>query len=200
MHNETLGNGSTDDGSTDNGDITVLLQKVGAGDPLALEDLAALVQREMRQIAARLLRNERDGHTLQPTALANEAFVRLLAAKKIELRNSGHLFATVTLVMRHILIDYARKRRGAVYTELEEGWEDRPVDYNTLLMVDEQLAFLAEKEPRAARIFEMRWFGGIPLDDIAKALDITVKTVHRDFLMAQTFLTHRLRAQPRKRE
>jgi RNA polymerase sigma factor (TIGR02999 family) len=182
----------------DKGDITELLHKVGGGDDIALEELASLVYRETRQIAARLLRGERDGHTLQPTALANEAFGRLLAAKKIDLRNSGHLFATVTLVMRHILVDYARKRRGTVYTELEEGWEDRAVDYNTILIVDEQLALLAEKEPRAARVFEMRWFGGVPVDEIAKILNVTDKTVQRDFLMAQTFLTHRLRARARR--
>lgn len=178
------------------GEITRLLHRVGKGDEVALNELAVLVYWNVRQLARAKLSHEKRGHLLQPTALANEALLRLLKMDRIQLVNRNHLYATVATVMRNVLVDYARKNHGVTKEALRESMVGDAVDAHTLLVIHESLDQLEAEDAHAARIFELRWFAGMPVQEIADELGVSTKTVQRKFIFARSWLSHRLRAAP----
>jgi len=174
--------------------ITHLLKEWGEGDQQALDELTPLVYEELRQQAARYLRKERPNHSLQATALINEAFLRLIDVKDVQWQNRAHFFAIAANLMRRILVDHARRRdaekRGGsqVCLTLDEGlaWANEPdVD---LLAIDEALDRLALIDEQQARIVELRFFSGLTVDETATALSISPKTVKRDWSVARAWL------------
>jgi RNA polymerase sigma factor (TIGR02999 family) len=165
--------------------------------------LFTAVYPQLRRIAARFLRNERDGHTLEPSALVNELFLRMLGSQQIDFRDRAHFFAIAAQTMRRILVDHARARvaekRGGPQQRLSlsavERWN--PVCCNEdLLLLDRTLAKLEKSDPRAARVVELRFFGGLQEDEVAEVLQVSVITVKRDWKVAKAWLASRL--QPRR--
>ena len=174
--------------------ITHLLKEWGEGDQQALDELTPLVYEELRQQAARYLRKERPNHSLQATALINEAFLRLIDVKDVQWQNRAHFFAIAANLMRRVLVDHARRRdaekRGGsqVCLTLDEGlaWANEPdVD---LLAIDEALDRLALIDEQQARIVELRFFSGLTVEETATALGISPKTVKRDWSVARAWL------------
>jgi RNA polymerase sigma factor (TIGR02999 family) len=175
-------------------DLTALLLEWQQGDRGALDKLTPLVYDELRRIAHRYMRRERAGHTLETTALVNEAYVRLLGERKIEWQNRAHFFAVMAQVMRHILIDHARRRRyvkrgGATQqVSLEDATvmsEERAAE---LIALDEALDHLAQLDPRKSRVVELRYFGGLSLEETAEVLEVSLMTVRRDWRAAKAWL------------
>ena len=174
--------------------ITHLLKEWSEGDQEALDELTPLVYEELRQQAARYLRKERPNHSLQATALINEAFLRLIDVKDVQWQNRAHFFAIAANLMRRILVDHARRRdaekRGGsqVCLTLDEGlaWANEPdVD---LLAIDEALDRLAIIDEQQARIVELRFFSGLTVEETATALGVSPKTVKRDWSVARAWL------------
>ncbi len=174
--------------------LTGLLQAWSSGDANALERIVAQVYPELHAIARRFLSRERPGHTLQATALVNEAYLRLMDLNKIDWRDRVHFFAVGARVMRHILVDYARSKGNA-----KHGGGVRHLDLNEALLVsnntdpalvrmDDALNELAQFDPRKAQIVEMRYFGGLNANDIATVLGVSPKTVNRDWSLAKAWL------------
>ena len=187
-------------------ELTGLLKDWKQGDPTALERLMPLIYDELRRIAHRYAQRERNGHTLQTTALVNEAYLRLAGAKKPDWQNRAHFFAATAQVMRHILIDHARRRHflkhggAAQQVSLEEVCllaDERAAELVTL---DEALKDLARLDPRKTRVVELRYFGGLSLAETADALEISIMTVRRDWRAAKAWLFRRItdkdRAEP----
>jgi RNA polymerase sigma factor (TIGR02999 family) len=174
--------------------ITHLLKEWSEGDQQALDELTPLVYEELRQQAARYLRKERPNHSLQATALINEAFLRLIDVKDVQWQNRAHFFAIAANLMRRILVDHARRRdaekRGGsqVCLTLDEelAWANEPdVD---LLAIDEALDRLAIIDEQQARIVELRFFSGLTVEETATALGVSPKTVKRDWSVARAWL------------
>jgi RNA polymerase sigma factor (TIGR02999 family) len=179
--------------------ITLWLTNWQQGDQDASERLFALVYPQLRKIAARFLRNERDHHTLEPNALVNELCVRLLGSDRINFKDRAHFFAIAAQTMRRILVDYARtrvadKRGGNQYRvslSAVDGWS--PVSYNQdLLDLDQALSRLEKADPRAARVVELRFFGGLQEEEVAEVLKVSPITVKRDWKVARAWLIGRL--------
>jgi RNA polymerase sigma factor (TIGR02999 family) len=175
-------------------DVTGLLLEWRHGDVAAFDKLMPLVYGEMRRIAHRYMQQERDGHTLQTTALINEAYVRLVGQQKMEWRNRAHFFAVTAQVMRHVLIDHARrlhyaKRGGAAQRvtleEAEAMTQERAAE---LVALDEALNELAQLDPRKSRVVELRYFGGLSIEETADVLEISEMTVRRDWRAAKAWL------------
>ena len=180
------------------GEVTRLLQCWSGGDNHALDKLAPLVYRELRRLAARYLRPERRDHTLQPTALVHEAYLRLVDQTHIEPHSRAQFLAIAANLMRQILIDHARrhraaKRGGGNKVSLDEAagavQQQRPVD---LIALNEALEKLAKLDPRQSRIVELRFFGGLTEEEIAEVLDVSPITVRRDWKMARAVLHNQL--------
>lgn len=176
--------------------VTVLLQSWRRGDASALDKVAPIVERELRKLASSYLRHESPGHTLQPTALVNEAFVRLIGqGGRIDWESRSHFMGIAARYMRQILVDYARRhnagKRGAGATVVPLD-DDAPVSTAPrsadLLALDEALEKLAEVDPRKARAMELKYFGGLEMAEIASVLNISVKTVEKDVRMAGAWL------------
>jgi RNA polymerase sigma-70 factor, ECF subfamily len=175
--------------------VTVLLHNWRQGDSSALDKVAEIVERELRRLAASYLRRERPGHTLQPTALVNEAFLRLMGqGDRVDWESRSHFIAIAARHMRQILVDHARRRRagkrgaGATVIPLDNvpaSTDPRSVD---LLALDEALEKLAEADPRKARAMELKFFGGLEMAEIAAVLNLSVKTVEKDVRMAGAWL------------
>jgi RNA polymerase sigma factor (TIGR02999 family) len=180
-------------------DLTGLLLEWRHGDKAALETLTPLVYDELRRIAHRYVRREREGHTLQTTALVNEAFVRLAGADKIAWQNRTHFFAVTAQVMRHILIDHARRRHYTKHggqvrqVALEDAAAMSRQRAAELVMLDEALAELAKLDPRKSRVVELRYFGGLSLEETAEVLEVSPMTVRRDWRAAKAWLYRRMR-------
>jgi RNA polymerase sigma factor (TIGR02999 family) len=181
--------------------ITSWLGDWRQGNDDARDRLFAVVQPQLRQIAARSLHGERRDHTLEPNALVNELCLRLLGGKPLAFKDRAHFFAVAAQGMRHILIDHARARvadkRGGVQQRLTlsavDGWQ--PVTHgDDILALDEALAQLEKADPRAARVVELRFFGGLREEDVAEALGVSVITVKRDWKVARAWLIGRLRS------
>jgi RNA polymerase sigma factor (TIGR02999 family) len=183
-------------------EITGLLQAWSGGDGGALERILALVYPELRRIAQRCLSHERSGHTLQATALVNEAYLRLVDVQNIQWHDRAHFFAVGARVMRRILVDYARSKGYA-----KRGGDALRVDFNEALVVsaemdpalvrmDDALTQLAAFDARKAQIVEMRYFGGLTADDIAAVLGVSVQTVHRDWGLAKSWLAREMSRDP----
>jgi RNA polymerase sigma factor (TIGR02999 family) len=179
-------------------DVTRLLAHVSAGDRQALERLFPLVYRELRRRAAGYLRRERPNHTLQPTALVNDAYMRLLEQQHVRWQNRSHFFAIAAQSMRRILVDHARrhrraKRNGGLNVTLDSA--ELPVAEISidLLALDEALERLASRDVQQARVVEMRFFGGLSVEEIAELLGCSVSTVKREWTMARVWLHQQLR-------
>jgi RNA polymerase sigma factor (TIGR02999 family) len=168
------------------------------GDQAAFEKLVPLVSAELHRLAKRYMSRERPGHTLQTTALINEAYLRLIDGAQVDWQNRTHFFAVSAQVMRRILVDFARshqnlKRGGnARLITLDEAVPVSPeVDAN-LVAIDEALNALAEVDPRQSKVVELRFFGGLSLEETAETLKISVATVRRDWTMARAWLRREL--------
>ena len=174
--------------------ITQLLVAWSDGDRAALDELVPLVHSELRRIARNYMRGERKDHTLQTTALINEAYVRLVDQKHVRWQNRAHFLAIASQLMRRILVDYARRRqyqkRGAgaiqvTLAEVESFSDNRTPD---LVALDEALTSLAEIDPRRSRVVELRFFGGLSIEETAEVLKVSPTTVERDWTVAKAWL------------
>jgi RNA polymerase sigma-70 factor (ECF subfamily) len=179
-------------------DITMLLARWRAS-PEAEEQLVSQIQRELRRLAGSYLRRERPGHTLQPTALVNEAYVRLVGQRRVQWESRAHFYGIAAQMMRRILVDHARKRRA----QKREGFAGEPVSVSGLvdpaavgdidvLALHDALERLAAIEPRQARIVELRYFGGLTVDEVSAALAISSATVKRELSAAKEWLRSRM--------
>jgi RNA polymerase sigma factor (TIGR02999 family) len=179
-------------------DLTGLLIEWGQGDKAALDRLTPLVYDEIRRIAHRYVQREREGQTLQTTALVNEAYLRLAGSAKIAWQNRAHFYAVTAQVMRRILIDHARRRQY-----VKHGGETERVPFEVamsevglmsqpraaeLLALDEALEELATLDSRKSRVVELRYFGGLSLEETAKVLEVSPMTVRRDWRAAKAWL------------
>ena len=181
--------------------ITVWLADWRRGDDHARDRLFALVEPQLRDIASRFLHRERPDHTLEPDALVNELCVRLLGGQQITFQDRAHFFAIAAQTMRRILIDHARSRvagkRGGKQQQLTlsavDGW--RPVAHDEdMLILDDVLTKFAKLDARAARVVELRFFGGLHEEEVAEVLDVSVATVKRDWKVARAWLIGRLQS------
>ena len=181
--------------------ITRWLHEWREGNLEASERLFAVVQPELRQMAASALRRERQHHTLEPNALVNELFVRWLGSPPVPFADRVHFFALAAKTMRRILIDHGRARgaekrggdRDRVTLSAVDGWD--PVErYDDILALDAALSKLERADPRAGRVVELRFFGGLLEEEVAEVLGVSVITVKRDWKVARAWLMHRLHA------
>jgi len=177
--------------------ITQLLAEWRDGDQSALDELYPLVYDELHRLARRYMSRERKGHTLQTTALINEAYVRL-AGQKVDWANRSHFFAISAQIMRRILIDHARRHAyakrggGAQQVSLDEAAAVTPDQSGELIRLDEALKSLAEMDPRRSQVVELRYFGGLNNEEIAGVLNVSENTVTRDWNMARAWLYQQL--------
>ncbi len=170
---------------------TRLLLDVTGGDENAAAKLLPLIYDTLHALAERYMQKERANHTLQPTALVNEACVQLLDRSKLDWKSNTHFFALSARVMRNVLVDHWRKHRTKITLDeaVDDSDSDRQVD---LLALDEALDELAEKDERQARVVEMKYFGGLTEEEIAFALDVSRRTVQREWHAAKAWLGYRL--------
>ena len=175
-------------------DVTRLLSAWGAGNETAGNELMELVYAELRKLAAHYMQVERPDHTLQPTALVHELYLKLFSSGPVEWRDRGHFLAVAARQLRHIVIDYARiqhaQRRGGNQPKLsleDIGEAGVPVD-DRILDIDRALDRLAQLDPRAAKVVELRYFGGLTESEVGAELEISVATVKRDWEFARTWL------------
>ena len=175
-------------------EVTQLLVAWGSGDPHALQELMPLVYRELRRLAHGHLRRERPDHTLQTTALVHEAYLRLVDQQEANWKNRAQFFAVAAQMMRRILVDYARARQyakrggGAQPVELDEAMvvsSDRAAE---VVALDEALLRLAELDSRKSRLVELRFFGGLSIEETAEILGVSPGTVMRDWTLAKAWL------------
>jgi RNA polymerase sigma factor (TIGR02999 family) len=180
-------------------EITRLLQAWGEGEQSALEQLIPLVYEELHRLAHHYMAHERPGHTLQTSALLNEAYLRLLDSPKPSWQNRAHFFAVSAQVMRRILVDWARSRQA-----LKRGGEARPLELEEALVVsdapgadfvalDDALKALAAIDPRKSEVVELRFFGGLSVEETAEVLKVSPETVARDWKFAKSWLRRELR-------
>jgi RNA polymerase sigma-70 factor, ECF subfamily len=179
-------------------DITELLRLWNDGDPEAFERLAPMVYRELHRLAVHYMRSERPGHTLQATGLINEAYVRLIDWRNVRWQNRSHFYAVVAQFMRRILVDYARSRlyakRGgdSHVVPLDEGTVVADNSMMSLLDVDLALQRLASIDPRPAQVVELRYFGGLSVEETAEVLKVSPITVIRSWNFAKAWLLREL--------
>jgi|SRR5215472_8959972 len=175
------------------GAVTLLLAEMKRGNSEALPRLIPLVYHELKRLAAHFLKDEREGHTLQPTALVHEAYLRL-AGQKAAWENRAQFMGVAAQLMRRILVDYARQRvaakrgGGERLLELETCEIGGGVEQQEMLAVDEALERLAALDPQQARVVEMRYFGGMTVEETAEALAIAPRTVKREWATAKAWL------------
>jgi RNA polymerase sigma factor (TIGR02999 family) len=174
--------------------LTQLLMAWSEGDQSALETLTPLVHEELRRLAHHYMKGERPGHTLQTTALVNEAYLKLVDQKQVAFKNRAQFFALAATLMRHILVDHARSRQylkrggGAQRVSLDKALivcGDRDED---LVALDEALVRLAAVDMRKSKVVELRFFGGLSVEETAEALDVSAVTVMREWRMAKAWL------------
>jgi RNA polymerase sigma-70 factor, ECF subfamily len=181
-------------------EITRLLRAWSAGDPEALQHLTPLVYEELRRIARRYMRREGQGNSLQTTALVNEAYLKLVDAQGVGWQGRAHFFAISAQVMRRILVDAARargaeKRGGGVQRlNLDESIDGACVRDEKLVELDEALNTLSQFDPRRAKVVEMRFFGGLSVEETAEVLKISTGSVKRDWKLARAWLLLELSA------
>ena len=187
-------------------EITQLLLAWQAGDQAAFEQLLPLVEHELRQLAKRYMRQEKQGHLLQTTALINEAYLRLVDQKRVHWQNRAHFFGIAATCMRRVLIDYAkaqqRDKRGgdAEHVSLSDA-PPIPVEKSVeLLALDEALNKLAKQDERKSRIVEWRYFSGCTVDEVAEILGVPRTTIEREWSMARAWLQRELDAKPKAAE
>jgi RNA polymerase sigma-70 factor, ECF subfamily len=179
------------------GEVTQLLKAMQAGDSAAAANLLPLVYSELHRLARAAMRRERPDHTLQPTALINEAYLRL-AGQEVEWNNRAHFIGVAAHVMRQVLVDYARahsaeKRAGGLHrVEMDDDLAISPERIDEVVAVDEALTRLAAQNPRQARVVELRYFGGLSVEQIAQLLEIAPRSVKRDWSLARIALAREL--------
>ena len=176
------------------GEITSLLRRLRSGDRAAADRLVERTYPELRRIAEAHFRHERPGHLLQPTALVNEAWQKFVALDAVELSDRAHFLSLCSRLMRQILVDHAR-RRAAHERAVSSMRVDDPDEENTLDL-DLALNKLEEAQPRAARVVELRYFGGMSIEETAETLDVSLATVKRDWLAARAWLYSQLHGDP----
>jgi len=179
--------------------ITQLLVAWNQGDQNALEQLTPLVYRELHRLAQGYLAGERPDHVLQTTALVNEAFVRLIDWQSVEWQDRAHFFGVAATLMRHILVQFAREQQAAkrgggqvIHITLSEAAGVELQQSPDLVALDDALTALEKLNPRHSRIVELRFFGGLSLEEAAEFLHLSVSTVRRDWRMAQAWLHQQL--------
>ena len=186
-------------------EITTLLKAWSGGEAAALDRLTPLIYDELRQLAGRYMRHERAGHTLQTTALANEAYLRLVEVKNVDWQDRRHFLAVSAQIMRRILVDAARTRAS-----VKRGGEMERIDHSTavdfdrlpaagsdraaeLCALDDALNTLSQMDPRRAQVIELRFFGGLSVEQTAEVLSISPQSVMRDWKLARAWLARELR-------
>ena len=179
--------------------VTALLNRMRSGDREAGDRVAGLVYEELHRIASREMRHEREGHTLQTTALVHEAYMRLAGSQSLEIQNRGHFFAVASQQMRRILVDHARstgaqRRWGAAIRvdldKLQVAAAERSID---VILLDESLRELERLEPRAAKVVELRYFGGYTDKEVVEALGVSLATVRREWEFARSWLFDKMK-------
>jgi RNA polymerase sigma-70 factor (ECF subfamily) len=175
------------------GEVTQLLKQLRFGNREAEEKLVSLVYNQLRRLAAARMRRERPDHTLQPTALVHEAYLKLTEQRKVSWVNRAHFYSVAARVMRRILIDHARevkasKRGGGHKVPIEDSLAYSEEKSGELLAIDQALTRLAERDPRQSHVVELRFFGGCSEEEIAGILGISARTVKRDWRMARAWL------------
>lgn len=177
--------------------VTALLIRWKSGDREALRALVPFVYQELRSLAHVMLRAERPGHTLQSTALVHEAYLKLVKQGPPEVQNRAHFFAVAARLMREILVDYARghgaAKRGAAHrVELQDGVELSPTQAVDIVALDDALNQLSHRDAQQSQIVELRFFGGLTLEETAEVLEISTATVKRDWRMAKAWMAREL--------
>ena len=176
------------------GDITALLTQLQAGNRDAESKLVPLVYDELRRLAGRYMRRERFDHTLQPTALVHEAYLRLIGRRNVQWQNRSHFFGVAAQMMRRILVDHARtkkaEKRGGNEPKipLNESFAFTDEKSADLLALDEALTRLSQRDPRQAKVVELRFFAGMSEEETAEVLDVSTRTVKRDWTSARAWL------------
>lgn len=178
--------------------VTRLLRAWSGGDAEALGELMPLVEAELRRLARNYMAGERPGHSLQATALVNEAFLRLIDARQVNWQDRAHFFGIAARLMRRVLVDHARSRRrqkrggGLPAVPLDDRVGVSPGTDVDLLDLDRALEGLASRDERKSRVVEMRFFGGMTVEEIAEALQVSTDTVKRDWRLAKLILLREL--------
>ena len=184
---------------TDSSQINLLLDQYRDGQAEAFGKLMALVYDDLRRLAAWQLQSERADHTLQPTALVHEAYLKLAGQNPVEWHNKAHFFALAAQVMRHILVDHARSRQrdkrggGQASVALDEALNLSQPSEPNLLELDEALSTLAQQDKRKSQIVELRYFGGLSIEETAEVLGTSSTTVRREWTLAKAWLRRELR-------
>ena len=174
--------------------VTELLLAWGSGDRAALDDLVPIIHEELRRLARHQMRGERDNHTLQTTALVNEAFLRLVDLRRIRWQDRAHFLALSARLMRRILVDHARSRSyqkrgaGVANVTLDESLIASPERGIDLVALDDALEDLARVDARKSQVVELRFFGGLSVEETAEALKVSPETVTRDWRLAKVWL------------
>ena len=182
----------------DAGEVTLLLKAMQSGDPTASEKLLPLVYKELHRLATSYMRRERGDHTLQPTALLNETYLRLIG-DTTNFQNRAHFIGFAAHVMRHVLVDHARAHKAAIRggnlqrVEFEEGLAISKERSNEMLALDDALSALEEVNPRQAKVVELRYFAGLSVEEIAAILKIGPRSVEREWASARVWLFERMR-------
>jgi RNA polymerase sigma-70 factor, ECF subfamily len=182
----------------DAGEVTLLLKAMQSGDPTASEKLLPLVYKELHRLAESYMRRERGDHTLQPTALINETYLRLIG-DTTNFQNRAHFIGFAAQVMRHVLVDHARAHNAAMRggnlrrVELEEGVAISKERSGEILALDEALNELEKVSPRQAKVVELRYFAGLSVEEIASMLEIGPRSVEREWASARVWLFERMR-------
>lgn len=183
------------------GQVTELLLRWQTGQDDALGELLPLVYRELKTLARSYLKRERSGHTLQPTALVNEAFLRLVDQRRVTWQSRGHFFAIAAQCMRRVLVDHARRRvaskRGSdpVVVQLDDEMAVTIPSAERLVALDDALRSLEELDSRQSRIVELRYFGGLSLEEVADSVQLSLATVKRELATARMWLQRELKRQ-----
>jgi RNA polymerase sigma-70 factor (ECF subfamily) len=179
-------------------EVTLLLAAWAKGSQQALDELTPLVCKELRQLAANYLRKERKSHTLQPTALVHEAYMRLVDQRNPTWQNRSHFLGVAARLMRQILVDHARRKhagkRAGRNVTLEETISFQHKRSRDLVALDSGLEALEKIDPRKCKAIELRYFGGLSMDEIAQALDVSPVTVRRDLRMAEAWLHNEMQS------
>jgi RNA polymerase sigma-70 factor (ECF subfamily) len=178
-------------------DVNRLLRAWSDGDQSAIEDLTRLVYVELHRLAHRYMKRERTGHSLQTTALVNEAYLRLVDYRRMQWRDRAHFFAVSAQVMRRILVDHARRHnvkrgRGLPHVSLDEAAVVGSARAADLVALDEAMQVLARLDPRKVQVVEMRFFGGLTVEETAEVLKVSPVTVRRDWSSAKVWLYREL--------
>ncbi len=184
------------------GEVTALLGEIRLGSQDALARLVPLVYRELRRLAGHYMRDERAGHTLQPTALVHEAFLRLVGQERADWQNRAQFMGVAAQLMRRILVDHARRRGAAKRASSPVTLDDARFDQGVrlgqteeILAVDQVLVRLSRLDAQQARVVELRYFGGLSVEETAEVMEISPRTVKRDWAMARAWLRAQLAEQ-----